>query len=95
MASRNKRLLPIIMIVAILIVVGVIIAVVVSNKDDDSASSSASKAKTTRERVLKVLDEIPLIDGHNDLPWQYQQSYRNQIEKVCTNKEVLILWRKL
>ncbi|XP_066933851.1 dipeptidase 1-like [Clytia hemisphaerica] len=86
MTSRNKRLLPIIMIVAILIVVGVIITVVISNKDDDVVSSG-SKAMTTRERVLQVLDEVPLIDGHNDLPWQFQQSYRNQIEKVNLNTD--------
>src|SRR6056297_1527287 len=25
-----------------------------------------------REQVLEILKEVPLIDGHNDVPWQYR-----------------------
>ncbi|MGF1668798.1 MAG: hypothetical protein ACFCU6_00005, partial [Balneolaceae bacterium] len=25
-----------------------------------------------REQALEILKEVPLIDGHNDVPWQYR-----------------------
>ncbi len=31
------------------------------------------------ERVRAVLDQTPLIDGHNDLPWQYFGRHDNQL----------------
>lgn len=37
-----------------------------------ASTADAQEAKSTdpvMERVLKILDETPLIDGHNDLPW--------------------------
>lgn len=33
-------------------------------------------------RALKLMSETPLIDGHNDLPWQLRQKYNNQLSKV-------------
>ena len=30
-------------------------------------------------RVARVLKSTPLIDGHNDLPWQFQRRSRNQL----------------
>jgi membrane dipeptidase len=34
------------------------------------------------ERARKLLDEVPLIDGHNDLPWEYRQRVQNHLEKI-------------
>lgn len=33
-------------------------------------------------RVDKILKEVPLIDGHNDLPWQYRERVQNQMSKL-------------
>ncbi|XP_068178995.1 dipeptidase 1 [Antennarius striatus] len=33
-------------------------------------------------RALKLMTETPLIDGHNDLPWQLRKQFNNQLEKV-------------
>ncbi|MDP9190883.1 MAG: dipeptidase [Acidobacteriota bacterium] len=33
-------------------------------------------------RVDRILKEVPLIDGHNDLPWQYRERAKNQIAKI-------------
>ena len=33
-------------------------------------------------RVDKILKEVPLIDGHNDLPWQYRERVKNQLAKI-------------
>ncbi|MEO8380466.1 MAG: dipeptidase [Acidobacteriota bacterium] len=33
-------------------------------------------------RVDRILSEVPLIDGHNDLPWQYRERVNDQIGKI-------------
>src|SRR5436305_5681156 len=33
-------------------------------------------------RARKILDEVPLVDGHNDLPWEYRQRVRNHLDKI-------------
>ncbi|HEV7765682.1 MAG TPA: dipeptidase [Thermoanaerobaculia bacterium] len=32
--------------------------------------------------VDRILKEVPLIDGHNDLPWQYRERAKNQLAKI-------------
>jgi membrane dipeptidase len=34
------------------------------------------------ERARKLLDKVPLIDGHNDLPWEYRKRVQNHLEKI-------------
>ena len=34
------------------------------------------------EVVARILKETPLIDGHNDLPWQCRKRFKNHISKV-------------
>jgi membrane dipeptidase len=52
------------------------------------AAPPASKDAAARlERARKLLREVPLVDGHNDLPWQFRErkdlSFRNvDIRKV-------------
>jgi membrane dipeptidase len=33
-------------------------------------------------RARKLLDEVPLVDGHNDLPWEYRQRVQNHLDKI-------------
>jgi membrane dipeptidase len=33
-------------------------------------------------RVQRVLKQTPLIDGHNDLPWEIRERFQNQLAKV-------------
>ncbi|HEX2122190.1 MAG TPA: membrane dipeptidase, partial [Thermoanaerobaculia bacterium] len=33
-------------------------------------------------RVDRILREVPLIDGHNDLPWQYRERVQNQLALI-------------
>src|SRR6188768_217608 len=33
-------------------------------------------------RVDRILKEVPLIDGHNDLPWQYRERVKNQLAQI-------------
>ncbi len=34
------------------------------------------------ETVHRILREVPLIDGHNDLPWQFRKYHNNDVEAV-------------
>src|SRR5258706_8590909 len=34
------------------------------------------------ERARRLLDKVPLIDGHNDLPWEYRKRVQNHLEKI-------------
>ncbi|XP_036400097.1 dipeptidase 1 [Megalops cyprinoides] len=40
---------------------------------------------TNKERALRLMAETPLIDGHNDLPWQMRKQFNNQLNKVDLN----------
>ena len=35
-----------------------------------------------RDRVLRLLAETPLIDGHNDVPWQYRRRVNLQLDRI-------------
>uniref|UniRef100_A0A8C2YX07 Dipeptidase n=1 Tax=Cyclopterus lumpus TaxID=8103 RepID=A0A8C2YX07_CYCLU len=47
------------------------------------ASSSAEGPYMTR--ALQLMSETPLIDGHNDLPWQLRKQFNNELNKVNLN----------
>jgi membrane dipeptidase len=34
------------------------------------------------ERARKLLDQVPLVDGHNDLPWEYRKRAKNHMDKI-------------
>src|SRR5262245_2751889 len=33
-------------------------------------------------RARKLLDEVPLIDGHNDLPWAFREAVKNHLAQI-------------
>jgi membrane dipeptidase len=49
-----------------------------------TAGASAAQApdSASLERARKILAEVPLIDGHNDLPWEYRTRVKNQLDKI-------------
>jgi membrane dipeptidase len=38
--------------------------------------------EATRARIERILRQTPLVDGHNDLPWEYAQRVQNQIDRI-------------
>src|SRR5215510_15270848 len=48
-----------------------------------AAAETAHKAPDPAlvARARKLLDEVPLIDGHNDLAWEYRKREKNHLEK--------------
>ncbi|XP_077375581.1 dipeptidase 1 [Festucalex cinctus] len=47
--------------------------------------SLSSGEDSFMSRALKLMSETPLIDGHNDLPWQLREQFNNQLNKVDLN----------
>lgn len=50
-------------------------------------SATLASAQSEQARVQRILREVPLIDGHNDLPWQYQKRVSNQLERIDVRSE--------
>jgi membrane dipeptidase len=42
----------------------------------------AMTATAQDARVDRILREVPLIDGHNDLPWQYRERVKNHLAQI-------------
>jgi membrane dipeptidase len=40
-----------------------------------------------RARIDRILRRTPLIDGHNDLPWEIRDSFRNDLDAVDLNSD--------
>ena len=49
--------------------------------------STVAFAQSEAARVQRVLREVPLIDGHNDLPWQYEKKVRNHLAQIDIRNE--------
>ena len=55
-----------------------------------AAAAMAQETQETREapdpalvaRARKLLDEVPLVDGHNDLPWELRERAKNHIAQL-------------
>ncbi|MCH9649074.1 MAG: dipeptidase [Deltaproteobacteria bacterium] len=47
-----------------------------------SSDSDTPEARAQIEKIRKILREVPLIDGHNDVPWQYRSRADNQLSEL-------------
>ncbi|XP_033762327.1 dipeptidase 1-like [Pecten maximus] len=53
----------------------------------------ANQIDDTHEGVVqRVLDEYPLIDGHNDFPWAVRQAAKNKVYSFDFNDDLGQLW---
>ncbi|KAK9542868.1 hypothetical protein VZT92_000693 [Zoarces viviparus] len=50
-----------------------------------SSCTSTSAEDPFMTRALQLMSETPLIDGHNDLPWQLRKQFNNELNKVDLN----------
>jgi membrane dipeptidase len=44
--------------------------------------SAHAQTNDVAARVDRILRDVPLIDGHNDLPWQYEERAKNHIAQI-------------
>ena len=47
----------------------------------------ATVALAQSSRVDRILKEVPLIDGHNDLPYQYEERAKNHLAQIDLRKD--------
>lgn len=47
------------------------------------------------ERARRILDQVPLVDGHNDLPWEYRQRVKNHLAQIDLTADTSKLERPL
>jgi membrane dipeptidase len=45
-------------------------------------TSATAQTDAVAARVDRILREVPLIDGHNDLPWQYEERVKNHLAQI-------------
>jgi membrane dipeptidase len=46
------------------------------------ATSVSAQTDAVAARIDRILREVPLIDGHNDLPWQYEERVKNHLAQI-------------
>ncbi|MCY3972146.1 MAG: membrane dipeptidase, partial [Acidobacteria bacterium] len=61
-------------------VLGAVVAAAVSY--GSAPVANAQDERSSREHVLELLRQVPLIDGHNDVPWQYRTRVSNHLDEI-------------
>jgi len=65
---------------------GVLAAFVPAGAQSEGGSVASSTVQrpdsATVERALELLDEVPLVDGHNDLPWQIREKAAGDLDSL-------------
>jgi len=46
------------------------------------ATSMQAQTSAVSARIDRILRDVPLIDGHNDLPWQYEERAKNHLAQI-------------
>lgn len=72
---ERSRLIIILVAVGIL-TVAIVVAIAVP------VSMNNNKSKRASELAIQYMKEVPLIDGHNDLPWQFKKAVNNMLQTV-------------
>ncbi|MGZ8853827.1 MAG: dipeptidase [Thermoanaerobaculia bacterium] len=45
-------------------------------------TSAYAQTDAANARIDRILREVPLVDGHNDLPWQYEERVKNHLAQI-------------
>jgi membrane dipeptidase len=54
-------------------------------------ASSALAAADDTQRIERILAQTPLIDGHNDLPWEIRERFGGDVSKIDLSHSTLAL----
>jgi membrane dipeptidase len=57
-------------------------AVLIASAGAARASAGDAAGPDYRARVLRVLEQTPLIDGHNDLAWEIRDRYKSRLTAI-------------
>ncbi|XP_060066331.1 dipeptidase 1-like [Ylistrum balloti] len=84
--SRDKCILALITVGGLALLIGLAVAIPMSKRD--ASPSNTSFLQPARD----FLENHVLIDGHNDLPWQYRRYASNKVYSVNLNEDTRIQW---
>lgn len=56
-----------------------------------AATAAAEEQSPEYQHALELLAETPLIDGHNDVPWQYRRRVDNRLEELDLSEDTSTL----
>jgi membrane dipeptidase len=51
-------------------------------QDNRHAPDTPADDSALRARVMQILKQVPLIDGHNDVPWQYRRRVNLHVDQI-------------
>ncbi len=71
--ARSRAVMPV-------VVAGVLLAIGVRAAPTSEAAGPAAAADELEARARALLEEAPLIDGHNDTPWQWRRRFENKLD---------------
>ena len=54
----------------------------------DGETATLTSSRERLETVRQILAEVPLIDGHNDLPWNVRNFVHNQLAEFDFDKDL-------
>jgi len=69
----------------------VIVMLVLSFAAPERAWTVESADATFHARVVRILKSTPLIDGHNDLPWEIRERFKSELAAVDLNSDTSLL----
>lgn len=49
------------------------------------STTPSTASESAEARARKILERVPLIDGHNDVPWALREQFHNQLARVDLN----------
>lgn len=52
-----------------------------------SPATASAQTDTVAARVDRILREVPLVDGHNDLPEQYEERVKNHLAQIDVRQD--------
>lgn len=78
--NRKHLIIGAVVVVVLVIVIAVPCALLLGKKDREK--DEPAKELSNMERAQQLLDETPLVDGHNDVPYQIRIKYHNRFENL-------------
>ncbi|KAL9976697.1 hypothetical protein ACROYT_G014024 [Oculina patagonica] len=79
--NRKQVIIGTVVVVVLVVAIAVPCALLLGKKDEDETPKSYA------QRAEQILQETPLVDGHNDIPWQLRKNYMNRLENVTLDKD--------
>ncbi|KAK3108639.1 hypothetical protein FSP39_012298 [Pinctada imbricata] len=90
---ENRFGIGVLVVLLFAITLGLGIGIPLSKRSSGDGSGTTGP-QTALQRAQTLLSNNPLIDGHNDLPWQYRQYAKNKVYTVDLSQDTRLQWNE-